>query len=224
MQDKAKEIFEFSPNKLKRVSVTEVRENDWNPKAPDDPEYEKVKESIRINGLTQPIFVRENDNGETKYEVLDGAHRFRACSELGFSEIYIYDEGEVSDALAKSFTIFHQVQVPFSEIELAPLVVELNALDFKLPYTDQQVEDFKNLVAFDFNTPYEEKEPEPSLDGEMKTLKIIMTPEQFEVVDNAMTEVMNGENVSAGRALELLCSSGIAGYPFDGTGDIELES
>lgn len=223
MQDKAKEIFEFNPNKLKRVSITEVRENDWNPKAPDDPEYEKVKESIRINGLTQPIFVRENDNGETKYEVLDGAHRFRACSDLGFSEIYIYDEGEVPDALAKSFTIFHQIQVPFLEIDLAPLVVELNALDMKLPYTDQQIMDFKNMATFDFNEPYEEKEPvddEPKL----KNLTVKMTPEQLEVVEEAIKTVADGENVSEGRALELLCASGISQYPFDGTGDIELES
>ena len=34
--------------------------------------------------------------------------------------------------------------------------------------------------------------------------------------------VKEGENVSDGRALELLVSSGLAGYPFDGTGDIDL--
>ena len=155
--------------------------------------------------------------------MLDGAHRFRACFELGFPEIYIYDEGEVPDGLAKSFTIFHQVQVPFTEIDLAPLVVELNALDFQLPYTDQQIMDFKNMATFDFNEPYEEKEPvddEPKL----KNLTVKMTPEQLEVVEEAIKTVADGENVSEGRALELLCASGISQYPFDGTGDIELES
>ena len=223
MQDKAKEYFNFDPNKVKKVSISEVRPNDWNPKDPNTPEYEKVKRSIEINGLTQPIFVRENDNGETKYEILDGQHRFLSCQELGYPEIYIYNEGKVPDELAKSFTIFHQLQIPFNTIELAPLVVELNRLDIELPYSDEEVNKFADMLEFDFND-YSTEEPDfnQDLDDEMKTLNIRMTPEQFEIVENAIKMVKEGENVSDGRALELLVSSGLAGYPFDGTGDIDL--
>ena len=220
MQSNAKETFEFNPEKLKKVNISEVRENSWNPKDPDSPEYEKVKKSIQINGLTQPIFVRENPDENTKYEVLDGAHRFRACFELGFEEIYIYDEGEVSDELAKTFTIWHQVQVPFEEVELAPLVVELNALDFELPYSDKEIEDFKNLADFDFENAFKDQEPIDEPQDDMKTLKIVMTADQYKIVDDAMKMVMDGDNVSAGRALELLCANGVQGYPFDGTGDL----
>lgn len=224
MQNEAREKFEFNPDKLKKVEISKVRENDWNPKDPNDPEYEKVVRSIRINGLTQPIFVRQNDNGETKYEVLDGAHRLRACKELGFKEIYIYDEGEISDELAKTFTIWHQIQVPFETIELAPLVVELNRLDMELPYSDEEVNKFADMLEFSFND-YSTEEPDfnQEPEDEMKTLNIKMTPEQFEVVHNAIKTVSDGENVSEGRALELLCANGLNGYPFDGTGDIELE-
>ena len=216
--------FEFYPERIQKVKISDVRENDWNPKDPDNPEYEKVKKSIEVNGLTQPIFVRENPDGDTTYEILDGAHRFRACYDLGFEEIYIYNEGEVEDGLAKTFTIWHQVQVPFEEIQLAPLVVELHKLDFELPYTEKQFEEFENLASFDFNEAYKETDPTENLDDEMKTLNIKMTAAQLEIVQNGIDTVMEGENVSAGRALELLVSSGLAGYPFDGTGDIELES
>ena len=39
-------------------------------------EFEQLKESIRTEGQHYPIIVNEN------LEVLDGHHRFRACTEL----------------------------------------------------------------------------------------------------------------------------------------------
>ena len=210
MQDKAKEVFEFNPQKLQKVKISEVRENDWNPKNPDDPEYEKVKRSIEINGLTQPIFVRVNNNGETKYEVLDGAHRFRACRDLGFKEIYIYNEGEVPDALAKSFTIFHQVQVPFSEVELAPLVMELNDLEMELPYNDLEIEGFRNLATFDFDSVWKDQTPieEPVKDEEVLTIK--MTPGQFDIVNRSIEKVKTEYSVKDGEALKMICEQAVS--------------
>lgn len=213
---------DFDPTKIEKVAIDEVEPNDYNPKEVDTPEYRNVVESIRLNGLKQPIFVREVD-GNDKYVIVDGQQRWTAAKELGYGEIYVYNLGKISEEEAKSLTIWFEVQVPFLEIDLAPLVVELNALDMKLPYTDQQIMDFKNMATFDFNEPYEEKEPvddEPKL----KNLTVKMTPEQLEVVEEAIKTVADGENVSEGRALELLCASGISQYPFDGTGDIELES
>ena len=49
-----------------------------------------------------------------------------------------------------------------------------------------------------------------------------MTPEQFETVDGAMKYIMEQEDVSAGRALELLCANGLTGYPFDDTAEENL--
>lgn len=217
MQDK-----DFDPTKIEKVLIEDIEPNGYNPKEKDTPEYRNVVESIRINGLKQPIFVREVE-GNDKYVIVDGEQRYTAAKELGYNEIYIYNLGKISEEEAKSLTIWFEVQVPFTEVDLAPLVVELNALDFQLPYTDQQIEDFKNLVSFDFNEPYEEKEPEDEL-PDLKTLTIKMTPEQLEIVQNAIDTVTEGDNVSPGRALELLCANGLLGYPFDGTGDIELES
>lgn len=209
MQDKAKEIFKFDPNKLAKVLITEVRENDWNPKDPDSPEYEKVKRSIEINGLTQPIFVRENDNGETKYEVLDGAHRFRSCKELGYKEVYIYNEGAVPDALAKSFTIYHQIQVPFSETELAPLVMELNNVDIELPYSELEIEGFKNLATFNFEDAWKDQDPIQPKGKEKETLTVVMTPEQFAVVSELIEKVKKEYGVKEGEALKMICEQSV---------------
>lgn len=209
----AKQYFEFNPDKLKKVPITEVRENDWNPKDPDDPDYQKVLRSIELNGLTQPIFVRENDNGDTKYETLDGCHRFRACYELGYDDIYVYDEGEVPDDLAKSLTLWHEVSVKARKEFLAPLVLELNQLDIELPYSDKEMFKFEKLMSQDIDDM-----PKTDMDG-FKDLKIKMTKDQYDTVVDAIRTVAEGENVSDGRALELLVSSGLSGYPFDGNAD-----
>lgn len=191
--------FEFTPEKLKKVKISEVRPNDWNPKDPHDPEYAKVLESVELNGLTQPIFVRENDNGGTKYEILDGFHRWRAARELGFTEIYIYNEGEVPDELAKSLTLWHEVSVKTKQDLLAPLAMELQALDIKLPYTD------KEMAKFELATVEFDGLPELDLDAEiMKTLKIRCTKDQYDTIMRAIHEKMDNENVNEGRALELL--------------------
>lgn len=205
MQEKAKEIFEFDPEKLLKVFISEVRENNWNPKDPNSPEYEKVKRSIEINGLTQPIFVRENSDGNTKYEVLDGAHRFRSCKELGFKEIYIYNEGVVPDSLAKSFTIYHQIQVPFSESELAPLVMELNDLEIELPYNELEIEGFRNLATFNFDEAWKEQTPLDTKDKEEETLTVVMTPEQFDIVNRSIEKIKTEYGVKEGEALKIIC-------------------
>lgn len=202
----AKQYFEFNPDKLKKVKIEEVRENPWNPKDPDDPDYQKVLKSIQINGLTQPIFVRENDDGVSKYEILDGAHRFRACYELGYDEIYVYDEGEVPDELAKSLTIWHEVSVKSQKELLAPLAMELNSLNMELPFSDKEMFKFEKICSQDFDDT-----PKTDMDS-FKDLKIRMTKDQFDFVTNAIKTVAQQENVSDGMALELLVGDGFQTY------------
>ena len=213
---------DFDPSKIIKVPIDKVEPNDYNPKEKNTKEYKNVVESIRRNGLKQPIFVREVDNND-KYVVVDGEQRLTAANELGYTEIYVYNLGKISEEEAKALTIWFEVQVPFSEVELAPIVVELNKLDITLPYTDEEIVTFEKMTQFDFDTAYNEEGPQnDELDDEMKTLNIKMTPEQFETVDGAMKYIMEQEDVSAGRALELLCANGLTGYPFDDTAEENL--
>lgn len=215
---------DFDPSKISKINIDKVEPNDYNPKEENTPQYREVVRSLEINGLKQPIFVREVD-GNNKYVIVDGQQRWTAAKELGYTEIYIYNLGKISDEEAKSLTIWMEVAVPFNEIQLAPIALELHRLDMQLPYTEDELNKFSEMLEFDFNDyAVEEPDFEQDSDNEMKTLNIKMTPEQFEIVENAIKTVTEGENVSEGRALELLCSSGLAGYPFDGTGDIKMEN
>ena len=214
---------DFDPTKIKRVPIDDVEPNDYNPKEKDTPEYQNVLKSLQINGLKQPIFVREVDDND-KYVIVDGEQRWTAAKELGYTELYVYNLGKISEEEAKSLTIWMEVAVPFSELQLAPIVLELNSLDFELPYEEKEIEKFKDLTQFSFED-YSTEGPEPKDDSEegFKTLTIRMTAEQFEDVNNAIKTVAEGDNVSDGRALQLLTQNGLLGYPFDGTGNINLE-
>lgn len=213
---------DFDPSKIIKVPIDKVEPNDYNPKEKNTKEYKNVVESIRRNGFKQPIFVREEE-GNDNYIIVDGEQRWTAANELGYTEIYVYNLGKISEEEAKALTIWFEVQVPFSEVELAPIVVELNKLDITLPYTDEEIVTFEKMTQFDFDTAYNEEGPQnDELDDEMKTLNIKMTPEQFETVDGAMKYIMEQEDVSAGRALELLCANGLTGYPFDSTAEENL--
>lgn len=203
---------DFDPSKIIKVPIDKVEPNDYNPKEKNTKEYKNVVESIRRNGLKQPIFVREVDGNE-KYVVVDGEQRLTAANELGYTEIYVYNLGKISEEEAKALTIWFEVQVPFSEVELAPIVMELNKLDITLPYTDEEIVTFEKMTQFDFDTAYNEEGPQnDELDDEMKTLNIKMTPEQFETVQNAIKTVMEGENVNEGESLRRIVLEGMKNY------------
>ena len=79
---------DFDPSRILKVPIDKVEPNDYNPKKKDTPEYKKVVESLRVNGLKQPIFVREVD-GNDNYVIVDGEQRWTAAKELGYKDIYI---------------------------------------------------------------------------------------------------------------------------------------
>ena len=213
---------DFDPSKIIKVPIDKVEPNDYNPKEKNTKEYKNVVESIRRNGFKQPIFVREEE-GNDNYVIVDGEQRWTAANELGYKDIYIYNLGNISEEEAKALTIWFEVQVPFSEVELAPIVVELNKLDIQLPYTDEEIVTFEKMTQFDFDAAYNEDVPQGAdMDDDMKTLNIKMTPEQFKTVDGAIKYIVEHEEVSEGRALELLCANGLTGYPFDNTAEENL--
>lgn len=133
--------FDFNDIKenSKIVNINEVSFNSWNPKNKRTKEYEKVKESVKLNGLTMPIVVREIEDENHNYEVLDGEQRLTACIDLGFDKIWIVNAGKISDTEAKSKTIWMEMSVPFDKKQLGELLGELVG-EVELPYTDEEIE------------------------------------------------------------------------------------
>ena len=204
-------LANYDPKNIKKVKIDEVEVNDYNPKAKETKEYQNVVKSLRINGLQQPIMVREL-NG--KYVIVDGEQRYTAAKELGFEEIYIYNFGEISDEDAKATTIWMEVQVPFDQIDLAPIALELHEQGFELPFTDLQLDDFKHIAEFAFDSYVAEDNLPVKDDNSTKTyqLKIKLSKEQLDEINEAIKGMVEGENIGEAHALELLVAMGYEKY------------
>ncbi len=203
-----KHDFDFDFTKLKQVPISSVRANGWNPKDKDTKEYKQVVRSIQENGLRDPVIVRELEDGE--YEIVDGEQRYTAAYELGYEKIWVYNEGKLDEKQAKALTIWYQVQVPFNDIDLSHLVVELDELSVSLPYTEVEIEDFKNMANFDFSD-YGDERPEDEKKLDNKTLKLVFGEAAFAVVMEAINRVKEDNDCSESRAVELICADYLAG-------------
>ena len=202
----------FDPKNVNIVPISDVHLNNYNPKEKRTLEYEKVKESISLNGFMSPVIVRQIE-GEDGFTVVDGEQRATAAQDLGYKEIPVYNLGFISEEDAKAKTIWAEVSVQFDQIQLAPLAMELNELSIQLPYSEKQMQDFKELCSFDFDNAYEDSEEKEDDDTpKMKTLNIKVTDDQLTIIKEAIKLVSENENVSEGRALELLVADGLAGY------------
>lgn len=190
----------YDVKKVKRVPIAEVRANSWNPKLDDTEEEKKILLSVKENGQRIPIVVRQN-NG---YEIIDGEQRFKACKALGFTEVLVYDEGEMNDDAAKALTIWYQQQVPFDKVLEAELVNSIN--NALLPYTPEELENMRQIVEFD----WEKVVPADEEDVQFRTLTLRMLKEAYEVVMSAINKVQLESNVTIERAIELICADYLA--------------
>ena len=190
----------YDVKKVKRVPIAEVRANLWNPKLDDTEEEKKILLSVKENGQRIPIVVRQNDG----YEIIDGEQRFKACKALGFTEVLVYDEGEMNDDAAKALTIWYQQQVPFDKILEAELVNSIN--NALLPYTPEELDNMRQIVEFD----WEKVVPDDEEDVQFRTLTLRMLKEAYEVVMSAINKVQLESNVTIERAIELICADFLA--------------
>ena len=64
------------------VPVGSIKPNPYNPNRQSEHDFTLLCRSIAADGFTQPVIVNRTSN-----EIVDGEHRWRACSALGFEEI-----------------------------------------------------------------------------------------------------------------------------------------
>lgn len=98
-------IFDIlSNNKDKVGSVVEIDINSIEPSRYqprldfDEEALEELTKSIQVNGLIQPITVRETDG---HYEIIAGERRYRACKKAGYEKVACYilspSEGQAAE-------------------------------------------------------------------------------------------------------------------------------
>ncbi len=122
--------------KTERISVNLIDENEYNPNEMDENHYLKLVQNIKRKGFRKPIEVRKN--GE-RYTIVDGAHRFRACKELGYTEVEcIVDDIDITEAMVDTLNAnIHGSHNPYKE-----------ALMFKQIHERYTLQDIEKLTVF----------------------------------------------------------------------------
>jgi ParB family chromosome partitioning protein len=73
---------------ISHISIADIETNPYQPRTEfDQVALDELAESIRVQGLIQPITVRKNGN---KYQLISGERRFRASKLAGLTEIPAY--------------------------------------------------------------------------------------------------------------------------------------
>jgi len=78
----------FERNELKKVSISDLSRNPYQPREFfSETKLEELANSIKKNGVIQPIAVRPNKSEPGKYEIIAGERRWLAAQKAGLHEI-----------------------------------------------------------------------------------------------------------------------------------------
>ena len=150
------------------VDINSVHPNKWNPNVEPPLVYEKLLESIKQHGFTQPILVREYVG---EYQIIDGEHRWKACKELKFTNIKIESLGEIDDKIAKLLTLLlNNIHGEDDVLKRAKILKQLSEGQLALfPATADEIAEELKLLNFDFeqfrNAEFAEEEKDPLEEG-----------------------------------------------------------
>ena len=105
VKDKPKEI-----NKSNTVSISDISRNPYQPRQNFSPEkLEELANSIKKNGIIQPIAVRQSKSDINKYEIVAGERRWLAAQKAGLHEIPV-NILDLSDVESLEVAIVENIQ------------------------------------------------------------------------------------------------------------------
>jgi ParB-like chromosome segregation protein Spo0J len=161
---------------------------------------EKLKAHIRRTGRYPFLVVRPHPEADGKFQVLDGHHRLAVLRDLGHREARC-DVWEVKDREAKlllaTLNRLEGQDVPARRAQLLhELLGEMSLDDLAglLPETDKQIEELHALLEF----PAEEiaalleQEAEDAEKVLPRVMSFVVTPEQEEVIEEAVELASDG--------------------------------
>jgi len=121
---------------LNKVSLSDISRNPYQPRQNfREDKLEELSNSIKKNGIIQPIAVRINNSGSTKYEIIAGERRWLAAQRAGLHEIPVTIL-DLSDAESLEVAIVENIQRDdLNSIEEARGYKRLNE-EFKYDHED----------------------------------------------------------------------------------------
>lgn len=123
-----KKNVSLSELSIEYVPITSIKPNNYNPNRQSEHDFELLVKSMEEDGFTQPIIVQKST-----YMIVDGEHRWRAATVLGYSEIPVVFV-EMTPEQMRIATLRHNRARGSEDMELSVQVLrdlqELGALDW----------------------------------------------------------------------------------------------
>jgi ParB family chromosome partitioning protein len=95
---------------IAKLGVFQLHAGEYQPRTHfDEVSLSELSESIRKNGVIQPLIVRPSPRDKSKYEIIAGERRWRASKMAGLDEVPVIIR-EISDRQALEFAIVENVQ------------------------------------------------------------------------------------------------------------------
>lgn len=115
--------FAGSDERVIKVPIDEIQPSRYQPRLNFDEEaLQELSDSIKENGLIQPITVRRMDD---HYEIIAGERRYRACRMAGYTEISCYVLSPTEDEAAQMALVENVQRQDLSAIEEAKSYLQI---------------------------------------------------------------------------------------------------
>jgi hypothetical protein len=154
-------------HELIEIPLMELHTASWNYKGSDKKTMKKLIANMKINGQIQLLIVREL--GKSKYEIINGNHRFEALLDLGFKSAVCLNLGMVSLAHAKRIAFeTNETEFEADNVKLSDMVKELSKtftmedLEETLPFSKKEMQAMFDVTSF--GTSEEDVGEEPEID------------------------------------------------------------
>lgn len=154
------------PEGFIEVPIEKLVPADWNYKTEKPELVEKLKNNLKRNGQIENILIRELKTGF--YEVVNGNHRYVALKDLEWKSVICFNLGEISDSKAKRIAIeTNETKFSADPLKLAALIADIlqdfpvEDISSTMPYSEEEIENFKNVSDFNWEDHNPPKPPDP---------------------------------------------------------------
>lgn len=217
---------------LELVSIkhADIIPNDWNPNKQNERAFQAEIESITDNGFVQPMTVRKHPTQKSKYQIIDGYHRWLALGKI-FDDSKLQTPPlkaivttkqipcvviDVTDAQAKKLTIILNETRGRAELGELGMLLESIQVDFGddlirgLPYSQGQLDDLLSLAEFDWENLEDLVDDEDKGEDASMPYRLVadLTPDTEilwtqALIDNASALPKN-EKEASGKMIDIL--------------------
>ena len=177
---------------IRKIPIDQINPTEYNPRKdlqPDDPEYEKLKKSIREFGLVEPLVWNKRTGN-----LIGGHQRLKILIENGIKEVDV-SVVDLPENKEKALNIaLNKIQGDWDLLKLKDLFQEIDTGEFDIEITgfdDEEIEDLINKYSVqDINTLLNEVDLSQAVDNPIWVV-IRTKKENIGIIEQAILNLKN---------------------------------